>query len=208
MDSLFVRDGGTVRPTEHAASPWNPATEAGGAPAALLAQLVEEQAKPDLRSARVTVDLLGPVPMAPGRVRIEPVRRGRATELVDAAMEVDGRDVVRLGVWRIAPAPPLPDRPADPPPTPGPDELPEYIPPQALFGTSGYVSGVLDHRRFLSIDVDITVHLERDLRGPWLYTDAITHVENGQTGHVTATLYDEHGRVGRATQTLLVVARA
>lgn len=74
--------------------------------------------------------------------------------------------------------------------------------------TANGLSGVLDHRRFLSIDVDITVNLERDLRGPWLYTDAITHVENGQTGHVTATFYDEHGRVGRATQTLLVVARA
>lgn len=261
MDSLFVRDGDTVRPTEHAASPWNPATQAGGAPAALLAQLVEEQANPDLRSARVTVDILGPVPMAPGRVRVEPVRRGRATELVDAALEVDGRDVLRLGVWRVAPAPSLPDRPTDPPdppPTPGPEGLSEHIPPQALFGTSGYVpamqwrmvrggfdvpgrgaawsrprhpllpgtptpslarlllaaatanglSGVLDHRRFLSIDVDITVHLERDLRGSWLYIEAITHVESGQTGHVTATFSDEHGRVGRATQTLLMAARA
>lgn len=258
MDSLFVRDGDTVRPTEHAASPWNPATQAGGAPAALLAQLVEEQASPDLRSARVTVDILGPVPMARGRVRVEPVRRGRATELVDAALEVDGRDVLRIGVWRVAPVPPLPDRPTDPPPTPGPEGLPEHISPQALSGTSGYVpamqwrmvrggfdipgrgaawsrprhpllpvtptpslarlmlaaatanglSGVVDHRRLLSIDVDITVHLERDPRGSWLYIEAITHVESGQAGHVTATFSDEHGRIGRATQTLLMAARA
>ena len=258
--SLFVRDGDTVCPTEHATSPWNTATQAGGAPAALLAQLVDEQADPGLRTARATVDILGPIPMAPGQVRIEPVRRGRATELVDAALEIDGRDVLRIGVWRVAATPTLPDRPATPPdpPPPSPGGLPDHTPPMAFFGTSGYVpamqwrmayggfdvpgpgaawsrprhpllpgtstpsmarlilaaatanglSGVLDHRRFLSIDVDITVHLERDLRGSWLCTDAVTHLDPGQAGHVTATFHDQHGRVGRATQTLLVAPRA
>lgn len=74
--------------------------------------------------------------------------------------------------------------------------------------TANGLSSVLDLDRFLAIDFDITVHLERDLDDAWLCTDATTHVAEGQAGHVEATFYDQRGRVVRATRTLLVAPRA
>ncbi|MBS1844189.1 MAG: thioesterase family protein [Actinobacteria bacterium] len=69
------------------------------------------------------------------------------------------------------------------------------------------ISAAVDFRRFLFVNVDLTVQLERLPDGEWVCVDAVT--VPGERGNATAesVLYDEQGRLGRALQTLLVAER-
>jgi hypothetical protein len=69
------------------------------------------------------------------------------------------------------------------------------------------VSATLDWRRFLFINVDLTVHLHRPPAGEWVCLDALTTPEADGIGLADAALYDEGGPIGRASQTLLVAER-
>ena len=69
------------------------------------------------------------------------------------------------------------------------------------------VSATLDWRRYLFINVDLTVHLHRTLAGEWVCLDAITIPEPNGVGVADTALYDETGPVGRAVQTLLIGER-
>jgi Thioesterase-like superfamily len=69
------------------------------------------------------------------------------------------------------------------------------------------VSATLDWRRFLFINVDLTVHLSRHPSGEWVCLDAVTRPEADGIGLADTTLSDEAGRIGRAVQTLLVAER-
>jgi hypothetical protein len=69
------------------------------------------------------------------------------------------------------------------------------------------VSAPLDYRRFLFINVDLTVQLERLPAGEWVCIDAVTLPQPTGIGSSDALLLDERGRIGRATQTLLVGER-
>jgi hypothetical protein len=69
------------------------------------------------------------------------------------------------------------------------------------------VSATLDWRRFLFINVDLSVHLERMPEGDWVCLDAITLPEANGVGTADTVLSDERGRIGRALQTLLVSER-
>ena len=69
------------------------------------------------------------------------------------------------------------------------------------------VSAVLDWRRYLFINVDLTVHLERMPEGEWVCVDAVTLPQPNGVGTAESVLSDERGRIGRAIQTLLVAER-
>ncbi len=69
------------------------------------------------------------------------------------------------------------------------------------------VSANLDYRRFLFINVDLTVHLERMPAGEWVCVDAITLPRPNGVGTAESVLSDREGRIGRALQTLLVSER-
>ncbi len=69
------------------------------------------------------------------------------------------------------------------------------------------VSSTLDWDRFLFINVDLSVHLHRELAGEWVCLDAITIPERTGIGIADTALYDERGPIGRADQTLLVDRR-
>jgi acyl-Coa thioesterase superfamily protein/acyl-CoA thioesterase superfamily protein len=69
------------------------------------------------------------------------------------------------------------------------------------------VSAVLPFERFLFINADLTVHLQRQPRGEWIGLDARTLLHRGGTGLSESVLHDSHGAVGRAFQTLVVAAR-
>jgi hypothetical protein len=69
------------------------------------------------------------------------------------------------------------------------------------------VSATLDWRRFLFINVDLSVHLHRMPRGEWVCLDAVTLPEANGIGMADTGLYDEEGAIGRAVQTLLVAER-
>ena len=72
-------------------------------------------------------------------------------------------------------------------------------------GDSGNgVSAALDWRRYLFINVDLSVHLHRMPVGEWVGLDAVTVPETNGVGLADTALHDSQGPIGRALQTLLV----
>jgi hypothetical protein len=69
------------------------------------------------------------------------------------------------------------------------------------------VSSALDWERFLFVNPDLTVYLERSPRGEWVCLDARTTVDSRGTGLARSTLFDEQGPIGAATQALFVAPR-
>jgi hypothetical protein len=69
------------------------------------------------------------------------------------------------------------------------------------------ISAALDFRRFLFINVDLTVHLERMPKGEWIGVEATTLPWPTGIGTAESTLSDDKGRIGRALQTLLISER-
>lgn len=113
-------DGERFHATAATTGPWFADAQHGGPPSALLIRALERCApRPDTQLARVTTELLGPIPAGEVRVRAEVERAGRAVELLTAELQAGGRPVLRARAWRIAVgdtgsvagpvAPPLPD---------------------------------------------------------------------------------------------------
>ena len=69
------------------------------------------------------------------------------------------------------------------------------------------VSGWLDPREWLFVNVDLTVALYRQPRGEWLLLDAATALGPDGAAVVSSRLADTTGGCGRAVQTLLVSPR-
>lgn len=100
--ALFLRDGDTFVPTEYALGPWSPDSLHGGPPAALLVRAFErhDTDEPKLL-ARLTVEILRPVPLAPLCVRVRTARPGKRVELLEATLADDERELCRATAWRI-----------------------------------------------------------------------------------------------------------
>lgn len=137
-ESLFEVDGERIVPTEFSRGPWDPGALHGGPVAALLAHAAEAALPDDdipRQAARLTAELLRPVPLEPLAVSSEVVRPGRKVTLVEASMYAGGTTVARAVVLfiRTADVPaPVDHREAAPPPPPeesrptepwAPDEL-------------------------------------------------------------------------------------
>lgn len=73
--------------------------------------------------------------------------------------------------------------------------------------TGNGISAALDFRRYLFINVDLTVHLHRLPAGEWVCLEAKTTPQPSGIGLCESALYDERGPIGRALQTLLVRER-
>jgi hypothetical protein len=69
------------------------------------------------------------------------------------------------------------------------------------------ISAAVDFRRFIFVNVDLTVQLERLPAGEWVCVDAVTLPRERGNATAESVLADERGRVGRALQTLLVAER-
>jgi hypothetical protein len=69
------------------------------------------------------------------------------------------------------------------------------------------ISAPLDFRRFVFINVDLTIHLGREPSGKWVCLDSTTIPDATGVGITDTALYDERGALGRAAQTLLVAER-
>lgn len=96
---LPVRDG-VVRATDHTVGPWAATDQHGGPPSALLVRAME-QVLPAGGGflARVSVDLLGAVPVGELEVAATVVRPGRSVQLAVATLSAGGRDVARAAGW-------------------------------------------------------------------------------------------------------------
>lgn len=104
---------------EHTEGPWAPGAQHGGPPAALLGRAIEAiGSNPDWLTARITVEILGPIPVGELIVKAERVRPGRSVELLAAEMIAGDRPVARASGWRIRTAEGVvPATDLDPPPS-------------------------------------------------------------------------------------------
>lgn len=124
--AFFLPDGEHLIATEHTRGPWDPDSQHAGPPSALLARALERcEPREGALLARVTVEILRPVPIAALVTSARVVRPGRSVELLEAtlARADDATEVMRASAWRLRTTElELPDDPGLPEtPIPGPD---------------------------------------------------------------------------------------
>jgi hypothetical protein len=69
------------------------------------------------------------------------------------------------------------------------------------------ISAVLSWNEHLFINPDLTLYVEREPIGEWIGLRSGTRIAKGGVGIAESMLYDQRGRVGHATQALLVTER-
>ena len=147
-DAIFEPLGsGRFQPTELAVGPWDPGALHGGPPAALVAGALEQAVVDaalgaEFLPARVTIELLRPVPVAPLTVTTAVRRPGRRTCIADATLSTDdGTAVLAATLQGIRRrrfdhgAPPTDEVPAGP--ETGVDMAPETLAGPPAFHRSG-----------------------------------------------------------------------
>jgi len=141
MDDAFYLPLGDDRwrSTIHTTGPWDARFQHGGPPSALLARAIEQcSPRGDMLVARMTVDILGAIPVDELELRSRVLRPGRSVELVEAGLSCAGREVANARAWRVLRAkqgiaprqPPAPALPS------------ESTPFEADGWVDGYVSAV------------------------------------------------------------------
>jgi hypothetical protein len=104
--SIFATDGTSFVPSEHASGPWDARALHGGAPAALMSAAFERlQPGAELPIARLSFELLRPVPMAPLILSTEIVRRGRRVQELAGELRCEGQLICRAGALRVQAVP-------------------------------------------------------------------------------------------------------
>lgn len=149
-DFLFERRGARFIPSELTRGPWDPRAQHGGPPAALLARGVAVHEDGErMFVARITVELLRPVPLTPLELRTRWERPGRRIQLVGASLAADGTEVARATGLRIrredVPLPPLPpdELKAPPPANEGRARSPSWV---DFGGQRMFASHGVEHR--------------------------------------------------------------
>jgi acyl-Coa thioesterase superfamily protein/acyl-CoA thioesterase superfamily protein len=258
-EAFYVPNGDCYEATGSTRGPWDPGAQHAGPPAALLGRELEQLPEAEeFEIARVTYEILRPVPIGPLRLSARVVRPGRRVQLVEAELGDDGEPLMRATAWRIRRAalelPPQAIAADEPPPPPeqgasvdffatgqdegyhtamevrfvsgsflqpGPasvwlrmrhpllaDEEPTPLQRVLIAADVGNgVSATLDASRFLFINTELTVHLERMPAGEWIYLDAVTRPQPSGVGVAESVLADREGRIGRAVQALLIAPR-
>jgi hypothetical protein len=245
--------------TDVAAGPWDAGSCHGGAPAGLVMQVADAQPAPsEMRIARLTLELLKPVPVAALDARVDVLREGRKVQLLEVTLSADGRDVARGRVLRIRSADmPLPI--SEPgwssvvPQAVGPEEAKptgsmllagfanafERRTAHGAFGqgpaavwfrnTLPLVAGTplgsaaraamvadfgngisagLPFDQWLFLNADLTVNILRDIEGPWILADSVTHSGPEGRASTLTRLLDARGVFATAAQNLLLEPRA
>jgi len=111
MDAIFRVEDDCVVTSPNAAGPWSPHMQHGGAPASLVVWAAERiPTSAPMSIARVTIDLMRPVPIAPLTIETEVLREGRKIQLCGIRLRAGGVLVVSATVLKIrSQTLPLPD---------------------------------------------------------------------------------------------------
>jgi hypothetical protein len=129
--AFYEADGDRWIPSELTRGPWDPKAQHASPPAALIAREIEKLGGgrtgggegPPAQVARITYEIMRPVPIAPLRLEAEVVRPGRNVEMVEAALSDDEGPVVLARGWRLRQKEvELDPEPEAPPAPPGPAE--------------------------------------------------------------------------------------
>lgn len=141
MHAFFEPAGeGRFRATEHTRGPWDDRLQHAGPPTALLARALERcEPRPQAQIARVTFEIVRPIPIAAVATAARIVRPGRSVELLEGELlDEVGRELVRARAWRLrtgaieltpAPAPAV-----DAPPGPEHGRSAPFLPTGAAVG--------------------------------------------------------------------------
>jgi hypothetical protein len=102
MNAIFRIDGRNVETGPDAAGPWSPTMQHGSAPASLVTWAAENipTAVP-MQIARITIDLMRPVPVAPLTFESSVLREGRKIQLCEVRLLAGDVLVVRATVLKI-----------------------------------------------------------------------------------------------------------
>jgi hypothetical protein len=102
-DAFYVPLGdGRFAATDHTGGPWDPQLQHAGPPSALLTRAIEQHPGAWAgQIVRVSVDILGPIPVAEVAVGTEVLRSGKSVELVQAELHSGGRVAARATAWRV-----------------------------------------------------------------------------------------------------------
>ncbi|MEZ0342236.1 thioesterase family protein [Mycobacterium sp. pV006] len=259
-DCLYRRlaadgDEAVFESTDGTRSNWDPRIQHGSPPLALLTKTIEELAAgTGLRIARLALDILGAIPVAPVRVRAWVDRPGTRISLMVAEMRADlpdgtRRTVARVSAWLIAPSDTRDvARPRYAPLVEGPDTglshawagAPGYLetvswrkqptpdgaaaeawmsplvplvdsePTTAVqrlamvVDSGNGIGAALDPQRFVFMNTDTVVHLQRLPEGDDFGVRALGSIGPDGIGVTTAEVFDRTGFVGTCAQTLLV----
>jgi hypothetical protein len=121
-EAIYTLEDGLFVPSGHARGPWDANAQHGGGPAALLVREIEALESPGpMLLARLTIEFLGAVPLAPLELRAEIVRPGKRLQIVECSIAAEGRDVCRARAVRLRretldlPDPLAPTAPLPPP---------------------------------------------------------------------------------------------
>ena len=260
-EAFYEKAGDGFVATELTRGPWDPGAQHAGPPSGLLGRELERVAGGEgFQIARVTFEILRPVPIGPVRVEAEVVRPGRSVQMLEASLAgQDGEKLIVARAWRIRTSElEIPDGVVTTPEAPpGPEEgdVPGFFEtgqsvgyhtamewrsvgggfldpgPATVWMRMGCelvageaptplqrtlvaadvgngISAVLDWRRYVFINVDLSVHLERMPEGEWVCVDAVTLPQRNGIGTAESVLSDERGRIGRAAQALLIAERS
>lgn len=261
-ESAFVRAGGGAwRATQLTRGPWDPGHQHAGPPIALVAREVLRAAAPMglAHLARLTANLLRPIPIAELAVTVQTDYAGRNAAHFSAVLSSGGKELARCTALAQRetdlplpeglpghPLPRAPRAPADSPPgqfpfaskDPGYSDLVETrvahgamfrgpcavwfrlrhpvvageapLPAErvAVAADSGNgISAILDYRKHLFVNSDLTINLLRQPSGEWICIEAQTLLGPRSGGLAEARIYDEQGLIGRSTQSLAVRLR-
>jgi hypothetical protein len=146
-DAAFFRaDGARYVPSELTRGPWSPQHQHAGPPAALLARELESQPAPGpMQVARITFEILRPIPIETLSLSSRQVRGGRSVELLEGTLSDAAGEVMRALAWRIRTGEvelELPDASASPGRAPTPPEQSEETPFFDFGPEAGYHTAV------------------------------------------------------------------
>lgn len=121
--AFYAPDGDGFVASELTRGPWDERSQHAGPPCALLGRALDRAGGLESgQLARVTYEILRPVPIARLTTTAAVLRPGRSVELVEGALCHDGEPVIRARAWRIRTTAVEIDRPApEPAAIPGPE---------------------------------------------------------------------------------------
>jgi len=128
INAIYKMNGRRVLTSPRAGGPWDPRAQHGSAPASLVAWIAESIPAPvPMHVARLTIDLMRPVPVAPLTFESEIIREGKKIQLCMIRLFAEGVEVVRANVLKIRyQAADIPNEAVTPAlDVPGPDQCPD-----------------------------------------------------------------------------------
>ena len=183
-------DAHVFRASQLTRGPWHPQQQHAGPPIALVSYALEAAAQAHglLHMARLTANLLRPVPIADIEVRVQEDYVGR----IAAGRMFAGPSAVwfRLSYPLVQGQKPSP-----------------YQRVAVAADSGNGISAILDLSTHVFVNSDLSINLLRRPVGEWICLDARTHLSSHGGGLAESALYDETGLIGRATQSLFVRKR-